>query len=175
MRKVDAQYIVNLGRQILGKVCSNESRDVNRNLKEAGYEPVMDQGDIIDLKLSAQFPQQINKKVISPLFAYQDHELIEATRKRVKLMKATTLGKIIEFGLKPGEVCERTFRKTPYKVARIPLVGSEENGRELLEITALAVILAGVHDYCQIVERVRREQGTFAEVGRDYLSDKVTK
>ena len=141
-------------------------------LKDAMLEPTMDPGDIVDIKLTNQTPRQVGKGEPFSLLIYEDNEMIQETFQSVRRMKAATLGKVIEFGLKPGEVCRKTFRKTPYELLRYNLnvYGPEMNGRELLEVTAVAVILSAVHDYCQVVEGVRREEGTFDEVGEKYIT-----
>ncbi len=171
MRKVDPQYIVNLGRQMLGQVCTKDAK-VSHFLERSQGLPLTEPSDVIDAKLRLQYPEALPRGETFPgMPVFEDHDLVEVTLKNVAPMQPTTLGKIVSFGLKPGEVCEETFRKTPFTNTTSTIVASGMNGRELLVASAVGVILAAVHDYCMVIERVRRDEGNFIEVGRRYITE----
>jgi len=174
MRKINAHYIINLARQILGEYCTKEAARYNASIEEEHADLLKGSSGHLtadDLMIDRQ--DAVQYVLVEPAAVIQcDGLLSELAIERVWEMKSETLGRIIACGLKVGEICETTFRKTPFTTiledANWPK--DQLNGRDLLEVTAAAVILAAAYDYCVVLEREKRGEGKFEEVGRAYLA-----
>lgn len=171
MRKIDAQYIVNIARQFFRKACIKDAEQANQSLQEAEMDPCINAETVF-----AEILSNPHLFMRLPVAWDDDPTMRTVIVAGVKKMASTTLGRIISFGLKVGEVCTVTYRKTPFRaLLKEPLITAPIDrfaGRELLEQVATAVIIAAVRDYIFIVRRIRNHEGQWDEVGRAYINEK---
>ncbi len=155
MRPSNPRYIENLVRQ----VCQKKA-----DLDEVWRKKHLTAGDLANTEVSI-----VKNSPDHPCLAYSHFDV--PVKNLVGGMRNETLGKILSFGLGRGEICKRTFRKTPYsEISKLTEIDTM-SGRNLMICLCRAVITAAVFDYLQVIKIAERDYISWKEAGRRYLED----